>query len=70
MGIKAKYEKGVLKPLEELNLKEGEEVEIEIRRKKADILKYAGILKDLSREEIEMFMEAAKRRSLFKEARL
>ncbi|MBE8539383.1 antitoxin AF2212-like protein [Geoglobus acetivorans] len=70
MGIKAKYEKGVLKPLEELNLKEGEEVEIEIRRKKADILKYAGILKDLSREEIGMFMEAAKRRSLFKEARL
>jgi len=70
MGIKARYEKGVLKPLEELNLREGEEVEIEIKRKKADILKYAGILKDLSDEEIEMFLEAAKRRSLFKGTRL
>ena len=70
MGIKARYEKGVLKPLEELNLREGEEVEIEIKRKKAEILKYAGILKDLSDEEIEMFLEAAKRRSLFKGARL
>ena len=70
MGIKARYEKGVLKPLEELNLREGEEVEIEIKRKKADILKYAGILKDLSDEEIEMFLEAAKRRSLFKGIRL
>lgn len=65
MGIKARYEKGVLKPIEELNLK----VEIEIKRKK-DILKYAGILKDLSDEEIEMFLEAAKRRRLFKGARL
>ena len=70
MGIKVRYEKGVLKPLEELNLREGEEVEIEIKRKKVDILKYAGILKDLSDEEIEMFLEAAKRRSLFKGARL
>ena len=69
MGIKARYEKGVLKPLEELNLREGEEVEIEIKRKK-DILKYAGILKDLSDEEIEIFLEAAKRRSLFRGARL
>jgi len=71
MGIKAKYENKVLKPLEELNLEEGEEVEIEIKRKKdkkEDILKYAGILKDLSDEEIEAFFEATKRRRLFKEA--
>jgi len=67
MGIKARYEKGILKPVEELNLKEGEEVEIEIKRKGEDILKYAGILKDLSDEEIDMFLEATKRRAFFRE---
>ncbi len=30
--VRARYENGVLKPLEELNLREGEEVEIIIRR--------------------------------------
>ena len=31
--IRVRYEKGVLKPLEPLTLREGEEVEITIRRK-------------------------------------
>jgi len=31
--IRARYEKGVLKPLEELRLEEGEEVEIVVRRR-------------------------------------
>ncbi|CAD7772862.1 hypothetical protein FHEFKHOI_01321 [Candidatus Methanoperedenaceae archaeon GB50] len=64
MIIKAVYEDNVLKPLEKLDLKEGEEVEIEIKKRR-DILKYAGILKDLSEEEEKIFQEAVKRRNLF-----
>jgi len=44
MGIKAIYENNVLKPLEKLALKEGEEVEIEVRgsmtRRLRGIVKY------------------------------
>jgi predicted DNA-binding antitoxin AbrB/MazE fold protein len=70
MGIKAVYENEVLKPLERLDLKEGEEVEIELKERRAfsgkrDILRYAGILKDLDKEEEKRFMEAVKRRGLF-----
>ena len=72
MGIrvKAMYEDKVLKPLEELGLEEGEEVEIELKERKIlgerrDILRYAGILKDMSKEEDKIFLEAVKRRSLF-----
>gem|GEM_PF-1505475 len=57
-----------MKPLEKLELEEGEEVEIELKRKggkKRDISSYAGILKDLSEEEERLFQEAVKRRSLF-----
>jgi len=66
--VKAVYENKILKPLEKLELEEGEEVEIELKRrgeKKRDILRYAGILKDLSEEEERIFQEAVKRRSLF-----
>jgi len=70
MGIKAVYKNEVLKPMERLDLKEGEEVVIEMKERKAfgrkeDILRYAGILKDLSEEEEKIFREAVKRRSLF-----
>ena len=65
MGIrvKARYEDKVLKPLEELGLEEGEEVEIEVKERKIlggrrDILRYAGILKDMSKEEEKIFLEA------------
>lgn len=67
MQIKAIYENKVLKPLEQLNLEEGETVEIELRRKekiKRDILKYAGMLR-LSEKEETIFREAVKRRELF-----
>ncbi|ADC66316.1 Protein of unknown function DUF104 [Ferroglobus placidus DSM 10642] len=37
--VEAIYEKGVLKPLEKLDLKEGERVKIEIRRSVFGILK-------------------------------
>lgn len=68
--VKARYEDKVLKLLEGLDLKEGEEVEIEIKEKKMfggkkGILRYAGILKDLNEEEEKIFREVVKRRSLF-----
>ncbi len=64
--MRAIYENEVLKPLGKLNLKEGEEVEIEVKRKdKWEILRYAGVLKDLSEEEERMFEEAIKRRRIF-----
>lgn len=56
-----------MKPLKKLDLKEGEEVKIELRRReklKRDILKYAGTLR-LSEEEEKMFQEAVKRREFF-----
>ena len=68
MIIKAVYGENVLKPLEKVDLEEGEVVEIELKRKggsKQDILRYAGILKDLSEEEEKIFQEAVKRRNLF-----
>ncbi len=70
MKRKAIYEEGILKPLEKLDLKEGEEVELELKERKAfsgkrDILRYAGILKYLSEEEEKIFREAVKRKSLF-----
>ena len=72
MGIRvrARYEDKVLKPLEGLDLEAGEEVEIEVKERKIlgerrDILRYAGILKDMNEEEEKIFEEAVKRRSLF-----
>ena len=66
--MKAVYENKLLKPLEKLELEEGEEVEIELKRreeKKRDILSYAGILKNLAEEEERIFQESIKRSSLF-----
>ena len=55
MGIKAIYENNVLKPLEKLDLKEGEKVEIEI--KKNIVEKTFGILQ-LEHKEIEEIIES------------
>jgi predicted DNA-binding antitoxin AbrB/MazE fold protein len=52
MGIKAVYKNNVLKPLEKLDLKEGEEVEIEIRGSKVDQL--IGLLKDVDLSSLEL----------------
>ncbi|RZN39230.1 MAG: DUF104 domain-containing protein [Methanophagales archaeon ANME-1-THS] len=52
MGIKAVYKNNVLKPLEKLDLKEGEEVEIEIRASKVDQL--IGLLKDVDLSSLEL----------------
>jgi len=43
MGIRARFEKGILRPLEKLNLREGEEVEIEIKRREKIFLKIQAI---------------------------
>ncbi len=66
--IKAVYEHEILKPLEKLELEDGEEVEIELKRKgdkERGILQYAGLLKDLNEEEERLFQEAIRRRNLF-----
>jgi len=54
MKVKARYEGRVLKPLEELDLREGEEVEIEIRKRVAD--RTFGVV-SLGHEEIEEIIE-------------
>ena len=53
--IEAIYSNGVLKPLKKLNLKEGEKVQIEIRRKPQEIISFRGIWKNIqiSDEDIE-----------------
>ena len=43
--IRAKYEKGVLKPLEPLNLGEGEEVQIVIQPSESVAEKFYGIVR-------------------------
>jgi len=56
--VRARYEDGVLKPLEKLDLREGEEVEIVIRKGPAHVF---GVLlrrrPDLKPEEINRIIE-------------
>ena len=58
--IKVRYEKGVLKPLEPVVLREGEEVRIRIeeniRKRLKDII---GVLGESSEEELERYLEEA-----------
>ena len=54
--IKAVYENGVFKPLEKVNLKDGERVKIRVERSLMEIIKsYQGIFK-LRKEDIEEFL--------------
>ncbi len=56
--IRVKYEKGVLRPLEPLDLREGEEVRIKIERSVRERLKdLIGILGESSVEEFERYLE-------------
>jgi len=52
MRIKAIYKNNVLKPLEKLDLKEGEEVEIEV--KKSNVDRIVGLLKDVEPNSLEL----------------
>jgi predicted DNA-binding antitoxin AbrB/MazE fold protein len=54
LKVKARYEGEVLKPLEKLDLKEGEEVETELKKSVTD--RTFGIL-SLNHEEIEEIIE-------------
>lgn len=59
-SIKARYENGVLKPLDTLELKEGEEVRVRIERSVRDRLKdIIGILGKSDEEELERYLEEA-----------
>jgi predicted DNA-binding antitoxin AbrB/MazE fold protein len=54
--IKAVYENGVFKPLEKVNLKDGERVKIRVERSLMEIIKsYQEIFK-LRKEDIEEFL--------------
>ncbi len=58
--IRAKYEKGVLKPLEELDLEEGEEVIVRIEESIDGLAKrYRGCLGKASARELEELEEEA-----------
>jgi len=54
LKVKARYEDEVLKPLEKLDLEEGEEVELELKKNVTD--RTFGIL-SLNHEEIEGIIE-------------
>jgi len=55
--IRVRYEKGVFKPLEPVDLKEGEEVQARIERSLRERLKdLIGILGKSSEEELEKYL--------------
>ena len=53
---KAIYEEGILKPLEKLNLKEGEKVEIEV--KKSPVERLEGMIRISNRRWVEELIES------------
>ncbi|MCD6488286.1 MAG: antitoxin family protein [Desulfurococcales archaeon] len=58
--IRVRYERGVLKPLEPVELKEGEEVRIRIEKRLKEKLKdLIGVLGESSEEELEKYLEEA-----------
>ena len=58
--IRVQYEKGVLRPLEPVDLREGEEVRIKIERSVRERLKdLIGILGESSEEELERYLAEA-----------
>ncbi len=52
MPVKVRYENNVLKPLEKLDLIEGDEVEIEIIKSNAD--RIVGLLKDIDIDSVDL----------------
>ena len=60
--IEAIYEKGILKPLEKLNLKEGERVKIKIERNLDEVLEeYCGLIESkITLEDIKKLRGEAK----------
>ncbi|ADM28496.1 Protein of unknown function DUF104 [Ignisphaera aggregans DSM 17230] len=60
-AIRVRYEKGVLKPLEPVELHEGEELVVIIRRRRVrEVLdKYIGMLGEAGSEELRKYEEEA-----------
>ena len=60
-AIRVRYERGVLKPLEPVELQEGEEVVVFIRKRKvSEVLdKYVGLFGKASVEELKEYEEEA-----------
>ncbi len=54
--VKAIYEEGILKPLEKLDLKEGEEVEIEV--KKSPVERLEGMIRSSNRRWVKELIES------------
>jgi len=53
--VKARYENNVLKPLEKLDLREGDEVEIEIIRSiRSNADRIIGLLKDINIDSVDL----------------
>ena len=59
--LRARYENGVLKPLEPVDLRDGEEVIVFIRRRSVrEVLdKYVGLFGEASAEELKQYEEEA-----------
>ena len=58
--IRARYERGVLKPLEPVELREGEEVRVRIERELRERLRdLIGVLGESGEEELERYLEEA-----------
>ncbi len=58
--IRVRYERGVLKPLEPVELREGEEVRVRIEKNLRERLKdLIGILGESSEKELERYLEEA-----------
>ncbi len=56
--IRVKYEKGVLKPLEPVELREGEEVSVRLEKSIRERLRgLIGVLGESSDEEMERYLE-------------
>lgn len=52
MPVKMRYENNVLKPLEKLDLVDGEEVDVEIFKSNAD--RIVGLLKDIDIDSVDL----------------
>ena len=63
--IEAVYENGVFKPLEKVELREGERVKVEIKSKSNDLVsfieKFSEKFKDVEEDPLKMLLEMRKR---------
>ncbi len=73
MSISAVYKKGVILPLEKLDLAENENIEIEIKRSEGslgEVMKFAGVWKNMPEDELKVFSEVIRERKQFGRGRV